>query len=142
MKLNVMVVDDSAVMRAMIIKSLKLCGIELGDVLEAQNGVDALEKLASAWVDLALIDVNMPKMNGEELLNRMRDDPALEPLPVIVISTEGSETRITRLKSKGARFLRKPFSPETLGIQIREMLGGNDVERSGNQALPGSGPNF
>ncbi len=142
MKLNVMVVDDSAVMRAMVIKSLKLCGIELGEVFEAQNGVEALSKFAAAWVDLALIDVNMPKMNGEELLNHMRDDPALEPLPVIVISTEGSETRITRLKSKGARFLRKPFSPESLGNQIREMLGGNDAERSGNQALPGSGPNF
>lgn len=142
MKLNVMVVDDSAVMRAMVIKSLKLCGIELGEVFEAQNGVEALSKFATAWVDLALIDVNMPRMNGEELLNHMRDDPALEPLPVIVISTEGSETRITRLKSKGARFLRKPFSPESLGNQIREMLGENDVERSGNQALPGSGPNF
>lgn len=142
MKLNVMVVDDSAVMRAMVVKSLKLCGIELGDVLEAANGVEALEKLASAWVDLALVDVNMPRMNGEELLNHIRDDEALLPLPVIVISTEGSETRISRLKSKGARFLRKPFSPESLGNQIREMLGETHGDGSGNQALPVSGPHF
>jgi two-component system chemotaxis response regulator CheY len=142
MKLNVMVVDDSAVMRAMVRKSLKLCGIELGEVLEAGNGVEALDKLACAWVDLCLIDVNMPKMNGEELLNHIRDDAALEPLHVIVISTEGSETRIGRLKSKGARFLRKPFSPESLGNQIREMLGGTHGDGSGNQALPVSGPHF
>ena len=142
MKLNVMVVDDSTVMRAMVTKSLKLCGIELGEVLEAGNGVEALERLAGAWVDLALIDVNMPRMNGEELLNRIRDDAAFETLHVIVISTEGSETRISRLKSKGARFLRKPFSPESLGNQIREMLGGTHGDGSGNQALPVSGPHF
>jgi len=142
MKLNVMVVDDSTVMRAMVTKSLKLCGIELGEVLEAGNGVEALERLAGTWVDLALIDVNMPKMNGEELLYRIRGDVALESMHVIVISTEGSETRISRLKSKGARFLRKPFSPESLGNQIREMLGGTHGDGSGNQALPVSGPHF
>ncbi len=142
MKLNVMVVDDSTVMRAMVRKSLLLCGIELGEVFEAANGVEALERLAGAWIDLALIDINMPRMNGEELLNRIRDDASLRPLPVIVISTEGSETRIGRLKSKGARFLRKPFSPESLGNQIREMLGGTHGDRSGNQALPVSGPDF
>ena len=70
--LNVLVVDDSAVMRAMVIKSLRLSGLPLNAVHEAGNGEEALQVLDAQWIDLALVDINMPVMNGEELLTRVR----------------------------------------------------------------------
>src|ERR1700738_1495524 len=72
MPLNVLVTDDSAVMRAMIIKTLQMTGVELGDVLQASNGAEALAVLDEQWVDLALVDINMPVMNGLELLEIIR----------------------------------------------------------------------
>ncbi len=66
-------VDDSAVMRTMIRRTLSLCGLALGEVYEAANGVEALDRLGEHWVDLALLDVNMPVMDGEELLIRIRE---------------------------------------------------------------------
>ena len=68
MSLNVLVVDDSAVMRAMIIKTLRLSGLPLGEVHEAANGQEGLGTLDEHWIDLVLVDINMPVMNGEEMI--------------------------------------------------------------------------
>ncbi len=68
MALNVLVLDDSAVMRAIIIKTLKLTGLPLGGIHEAANGKEGLEVLDANWVDLALVDINMPVMTGEEFI--------------------------------------------------------------------------
>lgn len=123
MALNVLVVDDSAVMRAMIIKTLKLSGITLGEVHQASNGAEGLEALDEHWIDLALVDINMPVMDGEEMIDRVRQQPDTEGLPVVVVSTESSATRIEALQSKGARFVHKPFTPETLKATIVQMTG-------------------
>jgi len=114
MSLNVLVVDDSAVMRAMVIRTLHMAGLPIGEVHQAGNGSEALAVLEKHWVDLALVDINMPIMNGEELIERIRQRPATADLPIIVISTEGSQTRIERLQQKGALFIHKPFAPETI----------------------------
>ena len=84
MAFNVLVVDDSAVMRQMVVRTLKMSGLPLGTVLEAANGEEGLSVLQEQWVDLLLLDINMPVMNGEEMLRRLRASPETEALPVIV----------------------------------------------------------
>ncbi len=123
MAFNVLVVDDSGVMRAMIIKTMKMSGIELGEVHQAANGAEGLEALQNNWIDFVIVDINMPVMNGEEMIDRMLADPEISDTPKIVISTEGSEERIERLREKGAEFIHKPFSPETIRDTILAITG-------------------
>jgi two-component system, chemotaxis family, chemotaxis protein CheY len=121
--MNVLVVDDSAVIRAMIIKTLKLAGVDLGQVHEAANGQAGLEKLQADWIDIAFVDINMPVMNGEEMIVKLRENPLWADLPVVVVSTEGSQTRIDRLLQKGVRFVHKPFAPEVVRQVVLEITG-------------------
>ena len=123
MMFNVLVVDDSAVMRAMIIKTLRLSGVPLGEIFQAGNGAEALEVLEDNWVDLALVDINMPVMNGEELIDRVREKDETRDLAIIVVSTESSETRIQKILGKGARVVHKPFTPEQVRDIIVDLLG-------------------
>ncbi len=142
MGLNVLVVDDSAVMRAMIIKTLRLSGLPLGQVLQAANGVEGLQALERSWVDLALLDINMPVMGGEEMLERVRENPETANLPVIVVSTESSETRVEMLQRKGAEFVHKPFTPEILRDAIVGLTGVTNEQQAGENAVSGGGPDF
>ncbi len=119
--LNVLVVDDSMVGRAMVIKALKLSGVEVGAVHQAANGQEGLDVLEDNWVDLIFADINMPVMNGEEMINRIRENPANQSIPIVVISTEGSQTRIQRLAAQGAGFIHKPFTPETVRDTVRKI---------------------
>ena len=123
MALNVLVVDDSAVMRKMIIRSLQLSGLPIGRISEAGNGQEGLDVLEQEWIDLALIDINMPVMNGEEMIEKIREDQQMKDLPIIVVSTESSESRIEMLQKKGAGFVHKPFNPTTLRETIKELTG-------------------
>ncbi len=123
MAFNVLVVDDSRVMRTMVIRSLKMSGISLGEIHQAGNGVEALEVMKGNWVDLALVDINMPVMNGEELIEEVRASPELRDMAIIVVSTESSQTRIDKVQKQGARFVHKPFSPEELRAQVVAMTG-------------------
>ena len=131
MAFNVLVVDDSAVMRQMVVRTLKMSGLPLGTVLEAGNGEEGLFMLQDQWVDLLLLDINMPVMTGEEMLRRLRANPETAQLPVIVVSTEGSETRLQALQELGASIVRKPFAPETLRENIPRVTGVTDVEYYG-----------
>ena len=79
---------------------------------------------------IVLADVNMPVMNGEEMLQEMRRDPALKGIPVIVVSTEGSETRQTRLKNMAAEFVHKPFTPEQIVSVMNRLMGVEDAKES------------
>jgi two-component system chemotaxis response regulator CheY len=142
MALNVLVVDDSAVMRKMIVRTLRLSGLPLGDVFEAGNGQEGLNALREHWVDLALIDINMPVMNGEEMIDRVRQDPETADLSVIVVSTDSSETRVEMLQKKGAGFVHKPFTPEGLRETISQMTGVTHDEQAGEGTLSGSGSDF
>jgi len=126
MAFNVLVVDDSAVMRTMVIKTLRLSGVPVGEVYQAANGEEGLDRLRDHWVDLVLLDLNMPQMNGEELLAEVRSNPDTASVAVIVVSTEGSEARIRRVKELGAEFVHKPFRPEELRAVIRDLTGVSD----------------
>lgn len=132
MALNILVVDDSSVMRAIIIKTLHLSQLPVGKVHEASNGEEALNVLDGNWIDLALVDINMPVMDGEEMIKKLRQNPETEDLPIIIVSTEGSETRKEALIQKGAGFVHKPFTPETLRDTILKTLGGLDEQKAGD----------
>ena len=123
MAFNVLVVDDSAVMRAMITRVVRMCGVPLGAFYEASNGEEGLRSVREHWVDLVLLDINMPVMNGEEMLRQLRADPETAALPVIVVSTESSDTRVQALEELGVAFVHKPFAPETLRDTILRITG-------------------
>lgn len=125
MAYNILVVDDSATVRAVIRKTLELAGVDLGEFLEAENGKEGLEVLRRSWVDLVFSDINMPVMNGEEMIRAMREDDDLRGIPVVVVSTEASTTRIESLRHLGVQdYLKKPFTPEMLRNVVKTLLGG------------------
>lgn len=124
MAYNILVVDDSATVRAVIRKTLELSGVELGEFLEAENGKQGLEMLRKSWVDLVFCDINMPVMNGEEMIRAMREDEELRGIPVVVVSTEASATRIETLHQLGVQdYIKKPFTPEMLRNVVKTLLG-------------------
>ncbi len=130
MAYNILVVDDSQTMRSMLVKTLRMTELDLGEIILAVNGKDALEKLKDNWVDLVLTDLNMPEMTGLELIDAMTSNELFSSVPVIVISTDGSEGRIQQLKHQGVReYVRKPFTPEIISEAIARILGGTH-ERS------------
>ncbi|MBP3191928.1 response regulator [Natronogracilivirga saccharolytica] len=121
MSLNILVVDDSAVMRKMIIKTLNMSGIPLGNIMEASDGKEGLQKLEENWIDLLMIDINMPVMDGMEMLNHVRSNPRTKDTPVLIVSTESNEQRIANFYKLGASFVHKPFTPEELRQEISRM---------------------
>jgi two-component system chemotaxis response regulator CheY len=128
--INILIVDDSGVMRSMIIKTLRMTEVPLGEIHQAGNGREGLDVLGEQWIDLAIVDINMPVMNGEEMIDRMHEDPEMKGLPVIVVSTEGSKARIERLEHKGAVFIHKPFTAEVVRDTINSILGLGENDES------------
>jgi two-component system chemotaxis response regulator CheY len=115
MAYNILIIDDSATVRAVLAKTLHLTGLAIGKLAEAANGSEALEILRDGWFDLVFTDINMPVMNGIQFINSIADDGLLATTPVVVISTDGSTSRIEEVKAKGVRaYVRKPFTPESI----------------------------
>ena len=124
MALNIMIVDDSPVMRAFIRKAVGLTGLDVGEYCEAENGEVALNSLTERWVDLVLTDINMPRMNGQELVRRLKSDELLRTIPVIVVSTDASQNRVQQMLDLGAQgYLTKPFLPAALRDEVERVLG-------------------
>jgi two-component system, chemotaxis family, chemotaxis protein CheY len=126
MALNVLLVDDSAVMRAMLLKTLGMTGVPIGAVHHASNGAEGLAVLEQHWVDLLLLDISMPVMRGDEMLERVRALPELADLPVIVVSSESSAQRRDQMRALGAVFVHKPFTPEELRAVIMNITALHD----------------
>lgn len=129
MALNVLVVDDSAIVRTIILKSLRMAGIELGEAHQAGNGQEGLDRLEKHWIDIVFADINMPGMNGEEMIEAIRRNPLWADLPIVAVSTEGSATRIEHLRSLGAKFIHKPFPPEAIRSVVLEITGASHGTR-------------
>ena len=118
MGMNVLVVDDSAIMRAMVQKILGMTGVPLGQVHEAGDGESALAKLRAECIDLLMLDISMPVMRGDHLLELIRMDSRFADLRVVVVSSERSGERIEQVQRLGAHYLPKPFAAE----QLREVI--------------------
>lgn len=119
MSRDILVVDDSATIRSMVKRAVRMIGLDVGEVFEAGNGIEALALLGEHEVAVMLVDINMPRMNGIQLVTRMKLSDRLRDIPIVIASTEGSQKRIDQLHELGvAGYVRKPFQPE----QLREVL--------------------
>lgn len=122
-KVHALIVDDSSVMRKIVERSLRQAGIELAEVKEASNGAEALGALGDGNVDLILCDINMPVMDGLEFLRQMKSVPKAQGVPVVMITTEGSESHVVQALTIGARgYIRKPFTPEQVKEHVVPLL--------------------
>ena len=121
---HVLVVDDSPILRTAIKKVVKLAGVPEDRIFEAGNGVEALEVLETVWIDLVLLDLNMPVMDGEQFARELRNRPDMKDVAVVVVSTEANRERLERMRELGVEHtLRKPFEPEALCRLISDVLG-------------------
>jgi two-component system chemotaxis response regulator CheY len=127
MAINVLVIDDSAVMRKIVIRDLKLGGIPLGVILEAEDGLQGLELIGKNTVDLILADINMPKMSGLEFFNRTRLLPSTAKIPFVFVSSESASSTLDFLISQGALLVHKPFTPDVLIKTIQTALQNTDA---------------
>jgi two-component system, chemotaxis family, chemotaxis protein CheY len=124
MAFNILLVDDSLTVRAVIKKTLRLAGVDIGELHEAGNGQEALAVLDANWIDLVFADLCMPVMDGEEFVDRLHQSGVLASLPVVIVSSAGSEPRIARLREKGVRdFVHKPFTPERIREVVDQVMG-------------------
>ena len=118
-----LIVDDSSVMRKIVERSLRQAGLGLSRVLEAGNGAEALAAVQKNQVDLILCDINMPVMDGLEFVKRLSTMENAREVPVVMITTEGSEGHVLQALSAGARgYIRKPFTPDQVKEQVLPVL--------------------
>jgi two-component system chemotaxis response regulator CheY len=135
MSLSVLIVDDSPVMRGFIRRVINLSGLEISGCLEAANGVEALSQLHQGKVDVVLTDINMPVMNGEELVRNMKSEGLLADIATVVVSTDATEQRIRKLIELGAHgYVTKPFTPEVLRETLEKVLEGMGAAAQGCQS--------
>jgi two-component system chemotaxis response regulator CheY len=131
MSYRVLIVDDSSVVRTMVKKAISMAGLDVDEVHEAANGLEALQQLKAHWVDIVFTDLHMPVMNGMELVQSMARDGVLATTPVVVVSSDPSETRAEDLKRLGVRaYLKKPFRPEGFREVIEGLLLGEEAGRA------------
>jgi two-component system chemotaxis response regulator CheY len=124
MALQILIVDDSPAMRSFIRRVVRLSGFEVDHYFEAGNGLEALQQLTANPVDAVLTDINMPVMDGEEFVRKMREAGPFQLTPVIVISTDATMNRIHTMQALGAvGYLQKPFGPEQLRYELGRVLG-------------------
>lgn len=121
MALDILIVDDSAAIRKILQRVLHQAEVPLGVVIEAGDGKEALDALQTQKVSLILSDINMPNMDGIELLRKLKADAGLKDTPVVMVTTEGHKAKVMEAVELGAAgYVRKPFNAE----QIKEKLAG------------------
>ena len=131
MPYNILIVDDSNPMRAVIKKVIKASGFDIGEFHEAGSGKEALHVLDEQWLDLVVSDYNMPEMNGLEMLKEMKKNEMWKDIPVIMVTTEGSNERIEEFINMGASaYIKKPFTPEQIRTQLNQLLGEPEYEQA------------
>jgi two-component system, chemotaxis family, chemotaxis protein CheY len=119
MALDILIVDDSAAIRKILQRVLRQTDIPIGNVYEAGDGVEALQALEGATVNLILSDINMPNMDGLQLLGQIKSSGRWKDVPVVMITTEGSQARVMEAVQLGAAgYVRKPFTAD----QIKEKI--------------------
>lgn len=120
---KVMVVDDSSVMRQIIKNNLKQLGFELGNLLDAEDGEEALNKINQGGIDLVISDWNMPKMTGIDLLRAVRADEVLKELPFLMVTSEADKEKIMEAVQAGVnQYIVKPFNANQLEEKVKKIF--------------------
>ncbi|MBI5685798.1 MAG: response regulator [Verrucomicrobia bacterium] len=123
MAYNILIVDDSLTARTFIARTLQMAEVPLSQVYQARNGQEALDLLQRVWVDLVFADINMPTVNGTEMVRQMRAMDLLKSIPVIIISTDRSAQRMAEMREAGVQaYLTKPITPEDLKAVVERFL--------------------
>lgn len=126
--MRALIIDDSAVMRKVIERALRQAGLELTEVVQASNGEEALELLRSeaesaTKISLIISDINMPVMDGLQFLEARRDQKLALGVPVVMITTEGSEPFVLRAIAAGAQgYICKPFTADQVKARVVPLL--------------------
>jgi len=121
MKKTIMTVDDSASVRLMVKFTLSELGFE---IIEAINGIDALQKLEKKQAHMLITDVNMPEVDGISLVRKVRENPLYRFIPIIILTTESREGKKREGKQAGATgWIVKPFRPEQLIAVVKKVMG-------------------
>jgi two-component system, chemotaxis family, chemotaxis protein CheY len=113
---KILIVDDSATMRKILMRAIRQAGVECDAFFEAANGAEGLERLnAEASIDVVLSDVNMPVMNGIDFVKAVRAQAQKNTVPILMVTTEGGEAMLkTAMEAGASGYVTKPFTPETL----------------------------
>ena len=102
--------------------------VEINEIRTAEHGKAALQALEEFWPDIVFCDINMPVMDGLKFVEEVQRSDEWRDLPVVIVSTEGSETRIEELRRNGVQgYIRKPFAPEDVAAMIQQVLGVNNA---------------
>ena len=121
--INVLIVEDSTAIRKILDRLLRRTSLPIGEIWEAGDGLEALTILESHVVNLVLSDINMPNMNGLELMTAMAANPAYKGIPVIMITTEGSQAVVMKAIEAGAvGYVRKPFNADEISQKLESVL--------------------
>lgn len=119
--MNILVVDDSATMRMIVVKSLRQAGFTTANVIEASGAREALQKIAAGGIDIILCDVNMPEISGIELIKVIRTK--MPGMPILMITTESSPEMRKTMQDAGANgIITKPFPPAELEREIGKLI--------------------
>jgi two-component system, chemotaxis family, chemotaxis protein CheY len=123
MRGTILIVDDSAMMRKIVLRALTLAGLDFQKILEAGDGREALALLKENTVELIMCDINMPVMNGLELLKAMREEKLAVGVPVVMVTTESSVDQVREAVAGGASgYIRKPFTPDHVKQKVLALL--------------------
>ncbi|MDH5751647.1 MAG: response regulator [Deltaproteobacteria bacterium] len=121
---KIVLVDDSKVMRSILRKSILMCNYKVDEFIEADNGNDGYEILVGGLdMDIAFVDLHMPKMGGLEMLKKLKET-GNSKVPIVVVSTSADdETQKICLELGAVGFVRKPFTPNDIGVMIGKVIG-------------------
>lgn len=130
MAYNILIIDDSALTRTVMERTVRMCGVDVNEIRTAGHGKEGLTALESFWPDLVFCDINMPVMDGLQFVQALQSSDEWRDLPVVIVSTEGSETRMEELRRSGVQgYIRKPFAPEEVAAMIQQVLGATSNAR-------------
>jgi two-component system, chemotaxis family, chemotaxis protein CheY len=122
MAFRILIVDDSSVTRSVLRKTINMTGIDVDEILEAGDGIEALDLLSDNQVDLVMADINMPRMNGMEMTAAILANEKTCDIPVVIVTTHSDDTRINELRVQGVKkYIHKPFTPEKIKDALQEV---------------------
>jgi two-component system, chemotaxis family, chemotaxis protein CheY len=125
---KVLIVDDSAIMRKVVERALRLAGMDITEVIQANNGAEALDMLresasSNTVFDLIMSDINMPVMDGLEFIEQRKKEGLAPGVPAVMITTEGSTPNVMRALAAGAKgYICKPFTTDQVKACIMPLL--------------------